>query len=86
MCNLLLVSTSNQQENYGYWFSRLSRLGPILIVLNDIEDKNQFDKLIPFVDLLHMGNRIIITSHNQHLLKVIVGKDKFYLHEVMPLE
>ena len=60
-------------------------MGPSLIVLDDIQDKDQFEKLIPNIGLLALGSCIIVTSRDRHLLKFIVGRSNFYLHEVLPL-
>lgn len=74
------------QQRYEHWYGRLSRLGPILIVLDDIQNEDQFDKLIPDAAALPQGSCIIATSFNQHLLKLISRAVKFHLHIVTPLD
>ena len=80
--DLLCIGESNQPWSYDYLFRRLSSLDRVLIVLDDIHDKVQFDKLIPFVGLLALGSCIIVTSRDQHVLKLMGGRSNFYLHEV----
>ena len=81
----LLHVSDNNPRRYKYWFQKLSRQGPILVVLDDVHKKSQFDKLILDPRLLAQGSYIIVTSRDQHLLKVIAQKLEFYLHEVRPL-
>lgn len=83
--DLMRVPDTNQQS-YKHWFDKLSSRGPILIILDDIYDKAQFDELILNTSILAPGSCIIITSRDQHLLKIIAGNSNFYLHEVTPLE
>ena len=80
--DLLCIGESNQPWSYDYWFPKISSLGRVLIVLNDIHDKVQFDELIPFVGVLALGSCIIVTSRDRHVLKLIGGLSNFYLHEV----
>ena len=56
-----------------------------MIVLDDIQEKDQFEKLISNIGLLALGSCIIVTSRDRHLLKLIVGRFNFYFHEVLPL-
>ena len=82
--DLLQVTNSNRQR-YKYWFNKLSNQGPILIVLDDLCEKNQFNEVILDMRLLPQGSCVIVTSQDQHLLKVIGGKSNFHLYEVLPL-
>ena len=80
--DLLHIGESNQPWSYDYWFPKISSLGCVLIVLDGIYDKIQYDKLIPFVGVLAPGSCIIVTSRDQHVLKLIGGQTNFYLYEV----
>ncbi|KAG0607534.1 hypothetical protein M758_8G036000 [Ceratodon purpureus] len=81
----LLHVPSNNDQSYTYWFHKLSKKGPVLIVLDDIHDESQFDELILDTSLLAQGSCIIATSRDQHILKIIGGESNFYIHEVTPL-
>ena len=54
--------------------------------MDDIQDKDQFDKLICDASLLARGSCIIVTSRDQQLLKLIAGKSNHCLYEVTPLD
>ncbi|KAG0564627.1 hypothetical protein KC19_8G126400 [Ceratodon purpureus] len=82
--NLLHVPSSNEQS-FSYWFHKLSKKGPMLIVLDDVYEENQFHELILNSSLLAQGSCIIVTSQDRHLLKLIGGESNFYIHEVTPL-
>ena len=85
--DLMCTSDVNHRQSYeGYWFPKLSSLGPILVVMDDIQDKDQFDKLICNASLLARGSCIIVTSRDRHLLKHIARKSNYYLYEVTPLD
>ena len=81
----LLQAPSNNQQRYKYWFNRLSRQGPVLVVLDDLYERSQFDEVILNKSLLAPRSCIIVTSRDQHLLKVIGRDSNFHLHEVPPL-
>ncbi|KAG0610829.1 hypothetical protein M758_7G095000 [Ceratodon purpureus] len=81
----LLHMPSNNDQSYIYWFHKLSKKGPMLIVLDDIHEENQFHELILDTSILAQGSCIIATSRDQHLLKIIGGESNFYIHEVTPL-
>ena len=70
--DLLRILEGNHLQNYEYSFHRLSSLGPVLIVLNDIQVRSQYDKLIPKISLLAPGSCIILTSRDVHLMKVMI--------------
>ena len=85
--DLFYTEKTNQKLSYErYWFPKLSDLGPVLIVMDDIKDKDQFDKLIFNRSLLAWGSCIIVTSRDRHLLKLIAGKSNHCLYEVTPLD
>ncbi|KAG0564039.1 hypothetical protein KC19_8G078200 [Ceratodon purpureus] len=83
----LLHVRNCDDHSYSYWFHKLSRKGPTLIVLDDIHEESQFDDLILDTRHLAQGSCIIVTSRNRHVLK-LVGEESysFSLHEVTPLE
>ncbi|KAG0608634.1 hypothetical protein M758_8G121100 [Ceratodon purpureus] len=82
----LLHVPSNNEKSYRYWFHKLSKKGPMLIVLDDIHEENQFHELILDSSLLAQGSCIIVTSRDRHLLKLIGRESNSYVHEVTPLE
>ncbi|KAG0607530.1 hypothetical protein M758_8G035600 [Ceratodon purpureus] len=81
----LLHVPSDNEQSYSYWFDKLSKKGPMLIVLDDIHEESQFEELILNTSLLAQGSCIIATSRDQHLLKIIGGESNFYIHEITPL-
>ncbi|KAG0626627.1 hypothetical protein M758_2G138900 [Ceratodon purpureus] len=81
----LLHVPSNNEQSYSYWFHKLPKKGPVLIVLDDIHEESHFDELILDTSLLAQGSCIIATSRDQHLLKIIGGESNTYIHEVTPL-
>ena len=73
-------------SSYNHQLSKLSNRGPMLIVLDDIREKIQYDMLIHDTRLLAPGSCVIVTSRDSHVLKVIAAEySNFYLHEVTPL-
>ncbi|KAG0563685.1 hypothetical protein KC19_8G051300 [Ceratodon purpureus] len=83
----LLHVRNGDDHSYSYWFHKLSRKGPTLIVLDDIHEESQFDELILDTRILPQGSCIIVTSRNCHVLKVVDKESQsFSLHEVTPLE
>ncbi|CAM6028798.1 unnamed protein product [Sphagnum balticum] len=56
----------------------------VLIVIDDIDQKAQFDKLIPDVNKLGLGSRIIITSRESNVVNNIMknGNCKYFRHEM----
>ena len=83
--DLLSITNMFQLKSYKYWFQQISYGGPVLVVLDDIYDKSQFDELILDSSLLATGSCIIVTSRDQHLLKLIAGESSFSLYVVQPL-
>ncbi|KAG0564197.1 hypothetical protein KC19_8G091300 [Ceratodon purpureus] len=82
--DILHVRDKNE-ESYEGWFGKISCQGPILVVLDDLREKNDFDQVILDKGLLAPGSCIIVTSRDRHILKAIGGECNFYLHEVKPL-
>jgi tRNA A37 threonylcarbamoyladenosine biosynthesis protein TsaE len=56
----------------------------VLIVIDDIDEKGQFDKLIPDINKLCPGSRIIITSRDLNVVNNIVkvGNCEYLRHEM----
>ncbi|KAG0608202.1 hypothetical protein M758_8G087000 [Ceratodon purpureus] len=73
------------QGSYNRWFGKISCQGPILVVLDDLRERSDFDQVILDKGLLAPGSCIIVTSRDGHILKAIGGECNFYLHEVKPL-
>jgi hypothetical protein len=57
-----------------------------LVALDDLHEKSQFYKFISDTSLLALKNLIIVTSCDQHLLRIIARKTNFHLYEVSLLE
>jgi hypothetical protein len=53
--------------------------------LDDVQNKFQFEKLIPNASFLAPGSAIIVTSRDQHLFNLVARKSCSYLHEVTSL-
>jgi hypothetical protein len=62
----------------------------IFVVIDDIVERSQFDELIPSINNLGGGSRVLITSRNQNLLNNImrdVGEKRLYFMQVLsPLD
>ncbi|CAK9200268.1 unnamed protein product [Sphagnum troendelagicum] len=65
-------------------FIRLSRDRKVFVVIDDIDDINQFDQLIPSLPkFMSQGSQILVTSRDQHVLNYItiqgsIGKSNLY--------
>ncbi|KAG0607697.1 hypothetical protein M758_8G048300 [Ceratodon purpureus] len=75
----------NNQGSYIREFGKISCKGPILVVLDDLRGKSEFDQVILDMDLLAPGSCIIVTSRDRDVLKAIGKRCIFFLHEVRPL-
>ncbi|KAG0557221.1 hypothetical protein KC19_11G111500 [Ceratodon purpureus] len=73
------------QGSYTHWFNKISCQGPILVVLDDLCRKSEFDQVILDMSLLAPGSCIIVTSRDRHILNEIGGQCNYFLHEVRPL-
>jgi hypothetical protein len=71
---------------------RLSRDRKVFIVIDDIDDINQFDQLIPSLPkFMSQGSQILVTSHDQHVLNYIafqgsIGKSNLYEVQVLDVD
>ncbi|CAK9220124.1 unnamed protein product [Sphagnum troendelagicum] len=56
----------------------------VLIVIDDVDQKGQFDQLIPDINKLCLGSRVIITSRDSNVVNNIMknGNCKYQRHEV----
>lgn len=83
--DLLRVENTSRRD-YNFWFQKLSGRGPVFIVLDNIDSKDQFEQLIPDVNLLGQGSRVILTSRDKSMLSVIPKEFPTFQHAVKPLE
>ncbi|CAN5970163.1 unnamed protein product [Sphagnum jensenii] len=79
----LLQGDLQSSEKFSYWFDRFMRR-KVLIVVDDIDHRSQFDVLIPHIDKLARGSRILVTSRDQNVLTNIMRGDGHLtaMHEV----
>ncbi|KAG0626427.1 hypothetical protein M758_2G125000 [Ceratodon purpureus] len=84
--DLLRVQTSTSND-YSSWFRKIASVGPVLIVVDNVYKLNQFEALVPFVNDLHPGSRIIVTSRDWSVLNNVGGrtKPKHCLYDVSTL-
>ncbi len=56
----------------------------VLIVIDDVNHKRQFDQLIPDINKLCLGSRVIITSRDSNVVKNIMKNEncKYWKHEM----
>ncbi len=77
-------------QDFHNCFIRLSRDKKVFVVIDDIDDINQFDKLIPSLPkFMSQGSQILITSRDQHVLNYITiqgSTGKSNLYEVQLLD
>ncbi|KAG0588190.1 hypothetical protein KC19_2G223500 [Ceratodon purpureus] len=73
--NLLRVQTSTSND-YSSWFRKIASVGPVLIVVDNVYKLNQFEALVPFVNDLHPGSRIIVTSRDRSVCNNVAGRSK----------
>ncbi|KAG0605760.1 hypothetical protein M758_9G085800 [Ceratodon purpureus] len=71
--DLLRVQTSSLND-YSSWFEKISTLGPVLIVVDDVHNRGQFEALVPFAIDLHPGSRIIVTSRDLSIFNNVAGR------------
>ncbi|CAK9224463.1 unnamed protein product [Sphagnum troendelagicum] len=79
----LLQEDLQSSEKFSYWFDRFMGR-KVLIVVDDIDHRSQFDVLIPHIDKLARGSRILVTSRDQNVLTNIMRGDGHLtaMHEV----
>lgn len=75
----------SNKEYISHWFDRLSSQR-VLIVIDDIIHRSQFDSLIPQIKTLGLGSRVLVTSRDRNLLNnVTQGQCGNALYEVKEL-
>ncbi|KAG0583656.1 hypothetical protein KC19_3G152600 [Ceratodon purpureus] len=73
--DLLRVQTSTSND-YSSWFRKVASVGPVLIVVDNVYKLGQFEELVPFVNDLHPGSRIIVTSRDRSVFNNVAGRSK----------
>jgi nucleoside-triphosphatase THEP1 len=70
-------------EEFNECFDRF-RDRKVLIVIDDVDQNSQFDKLIPDINKLGPGSRVIITSRESNVVNNITknGNCKYFKHEM----
>jgi hypothetical protein len=71
-------------EGFNKCFNRVMD-HKVLIVIDDVDHKRQFDQLIPDINKLCPGSRVIITSRDSNVVKNIMEKKencKYWKHEM----
>jgi len=82
----LLQEDVKSREDFNRWFN-LFMGRKVLIVIDDIDKKPQFEQLIPEINKLARGSRVLITSRDRNLVANIMEKAecKYASHEVAAL-
>ncbi|KAG0579103.1 hypothetical protein KC19_4G073200 [Ceratodon purpureus] len=86
---LLQVDAMKMQWDFGRWFEKIQNQ-KVFLVIDDITEKEQFDELIPDLEKLAPGSRVLITSCEKDILQTIIdavtqGTVQSALHEVPKL-
>ncbi len=70
-------------EEFNECFNRVMGC-KVLIIIDDVDQKGQFDKLIPDINKLGPGSRVIITSRESNVMNNIMknGNCKYLRHEM----
>jgi len=73
-------------EEFDKCFNRIMDR-KVLIVIDDVDQKGQFDQLIPDINKLGPGSRVIITSRDSNVVNNIMrnGNCKYLRHEMAQL-
>ncbi|CAK9229345.1 unnamed protein product, partial [Sphagnum troendelagicum] len=82
----LLQKDVESREDFNKWFN-LFMGRKVLIVIDDIDKKPQFEQLIPEINKLARGSRVLITSRDRNLVANIMERAecKYARHEVAAL-
>jgi predicted ATPase len=82
----LLQEDVQSREDFNHW-SNLFMGRKVLIVIDDIDKQDRFDQLIPDINKLARGSRVLITSRDRNLVANIMEKAecKYARYEVAPL-
>ncbi|KAG0583652.1 hypothetical protein KC19_3G152200 [Ceratodon purpureus] len=73
--DLLRVQTSTSND-YSSWFRKVASVGPVLIVVDNVYKVGQFEALVPFVNDIPPGSRIIVTSRDRSVFNNVAGRSK----------
>jgi hypothetical protein len=73
-------------EQFNKCFNRVMDR-KVLIVIDDVDHEHQFDQLIPDINKLCLGSRIIITSRDSNVVNNIMENEncKYWKHEMAVL-
>ena len=80
----LLQEKVKNVDDFRYWFGKI-KSRRVSIVIDDIDHVDQFEDLIPDINQLSRGTKIIVTSRCGDVLKRIKGENKSF-YEVKELE
>jgi hypothetical protein len=79
-------------QEFHNCFIRLPKDRKVFVVIDDIDDINQFDQLIPSLPkFMSQGSQILVTSRDQHVLNYItfqgsIGKSNLYEVQVLDVD
>lgn len=79
--DLLRVDYEDSSSDYGSWFRKVSTLGPVFIVLDNVHEQGQFEELVPLTSsFLHPGSRIVVTSRDWSILNTVAERtsDRYF--------
>ena len=84
--DLVQVDSRKMKWDCGRWFDRIRKLrNRVLLVIDDVNKRQQFDELVPDLRELPGGSRVLITSRESGVLKSImwnVESEVYYVPEL----
>jgi hypothetical protein len=86
--DLLHVDAKDMPWDFACWFEKLQNR-KVLLVVDNIKERKQFDELIPDLKELAPGSRVIITSQESGVLRSImlgVKSELYYVPELSYLD
>ena len=85
--DLVQVDAKKMKWDCARWFDRIRKLRKkVLLVIDDVNRKQQFDELVPDLRELPRGSRVLITSQESSVLKSIMGNVESELYHVPELK
>ena len=75
-----LLRVQHTTSNYRSSFQKVSTLGPVFIVIDDVHKLGQFEELVPFTSSLHPGSRIVVTSRDRSILDKVGARAQMDRH------
>ncbi|KAG0622465.1 hypothetical protein M758_3G099400 [Ceratodon purpureus] len=82
-----LLRVQGMSSNYDTWFRKVSTLGPVFIVIDDVHNLGQFQGLITSFGVLYPGSRIIVTSRDRSILNNFAGgTNGHYVYDVHEMD